>query len=144
MLINICWMMEISPKGRDSDREAGVRSQKDSYFLVSCFGSVSSSHFPQPESAMQWDIIVVTEVQNSTRKKKMHSQSQKCNFVKSSAGKESVCNSGDPGWIPELGRSPGEGISYPLQYSCLENPMDRGAWQATIHRVTKSWPRLSD
>ena len=62
--------MEISPKGRDSDREAGVRSQKDSYFLVSCFGSVSSSHFPQPESAMQWDIIVVTEVQNSTRKKK--------------------------------------------------------------------------
>ena len=56
--------MEISPKGRDSDREAGVRSQKDSYFLVSCFGSVSSSHFPQPESAMQWDIIVVTEVQS--------------------------------------------------------------------------------
>ena len=62
--------MEISPKGRDSDREAGVRSQKDSYFLVSCFGSVSSSRFPQPESAMQWDIIVVVKVQNSIRKKK--------------------------------------------------------------------------
>ena len=61
--------MEISPKGRDIDR-ASVRSQKDSYYLVSCFGSVSSSHFPQPESAMQWDIIVVTEVQNSIRKKK--------------------------------------------------------------------------
>ena len=44
----------------------------------------------------------------------------------------------DPGW----GRSPGEGHGNPLQYSCLENPMDRGAWQATVHRVTKSWTQL--
>ena len=42
------------------------------------------------------------------------------------------------------GRSPGEGIGYPLQYSCLENPMDRGAWQATVHGVTKSLTGLSD
>ena len=48
------------------------------------------------------------------------------------------------GSIPELGRSPGEGNGNPLQYSCLENPMDRGAWQATVHRVTQSWTRLSD
>ena len=44
---------------------------------------------------------------------------------------------GDPGSIPGLGRSPGEGNGYPLQYSCLENSMDRGAWEATIHGVTK-------
>ena len=54
-----------------------------------------------------------------------------------SDGKASACNSGDPGSIPGLGRSPGEGNGNPLQYSCLENPVDRGAWQATVHRVTK-------
>ena len=45
----------------------------------------------------------------------------------------------DSGSIPGLGRSPGEGNGNPLQYSCLENPMDREAWQATVHRVAKSW-----
>ena len=45
----------------------------------------------------------------------------------------------DVGLIPVLGRSPGGGQGNPLQYSCLENPMDRGAWWATVHRVTKSW-----
>ena len=53
-------------------------------------------------------------------------------------GKESACNTGDPGEIPGLGRSPGGGHGNPLQYSCLENPMDRRAWQATAHRVTNS------
>ena len=56
-----------------------------------------------------------------------------------SVGKESVCNAGDPGSIPGLGRSPGEGNGNPLQYSCLENPMDRGAWRATVHGITKNW-----
>ena len=60
-------------------------------------------------------------------------------FPGSSDGKESVYNAEDPGSIPELGRSPGEGNGNPLQYSCLGNPMDRGAWQATVHGVTKSW-----
>ena len=58
--------------------------------------------------------------------------------------KKSACHTGDPGSIPESGRSPGEGNSNLLQYSCLKNPMDRGAWLATVHRVTKSWTRLSD
>ena len=58
-----------------------------------------------------------------------------------SEGKVSVCNAGDPGSIPGLGRSPGEGNCNPLQYSCLENPMGRGA---TVHWVTKSRTRLSD
>ena len=47
-------------------------------------------------------------------------------------GKDSACNVGDPGLIPGLGRSPGERKGYPLQYSCLENPVDRGAWQAMV------------
>ena len=49
--------------------------------------------------------------------------------------KESTCNAGDLGLIPESGRSPGEGNGNPLQYSCLENPMDRGAWWAAVHGV---------
>ena len=50
---------------------------------------------------------------------------------------------GDMGSIPGLGRSLGGGNGNPLQYSCLENPMDRGAWQATVHRVPKIWTQLS-
>ena len=65
-------------------------------------------------------------------------------FPGGSEGKASACNVGDPGWIPGLGRSPGEGNGNPLQYSCLENPMDRGAWWATVHGIAKSWTRLSD
>ena len=65
-------------------------------------------------------------------------------FPGSLAGKESSCNAGDPSSISELGRSPGEGNGYPLQYSGLENSMDRGAWQATAHGVAKNQTRLSD
>ena len=57
---------------------------------------------------------------------------------------ESACKSGELGLIPGLGRSSGEGNGYPLQYSCLENSMDRVAWWATVHEVTKSWTQLSD
>ena len=60
-------------------------------------------------------------------------------FPDGSDGKESSCSAGDPGLIPGLGRSPGEGNGNPLQYSCLEISEDRGAWWATIHEVTKSW-----
>ena len=65
-------------------------------------------------------------------------------FPAGSDGKESADNTEDPGSIPGLGRSPGEGNGYPLQYSYLEKSMDRGAWQTTVHRVTKSWTQLSD
>ena len=58
-------------------------------------------------------------------------------FPYSSVSKESTCNAGDPGLIPGSGRSPGEGNSNPLQYSCLENPLHRGAWQATVHGVAR-------
>ena len=58
--------------------------------------------------------------------------------------KASAYNVGDSGSIPELGRSPGEGNGNPLQYSCLENPMDRGAWQSAVQGVVKSLTQLSD
>ena len=64
-------------------------------------------------------------------------------FPGDSNGKESACNA-DSGSIPGLGRSLGEGNGNPLQYSCLENFMDRGAWMATVHGITKSWTQLND
>ena len=61
-----------------------------------------------------------------------------------SEGKASACNAGDLVSIPGSGRSPGEGNSNPLQYSCLENPMDGEAWYAMVHGVAKSQTKLSD
>ena len=58
-------------------------------------------------------------------------------FPCSSAGKQSACNAEDWGLIPGSGRSPGGGNGNPLQYSCLENPMDRDAWQGTVHKVAR-------
>ena len=66
------------------------------------------------------------------------------NSVGGSEFKASACNVGDLGLIPGSRRSPGEGNGNPLQYSCLENPMDGGAWWATVHRVAKSQTLLSD
>ena len=60
-----------------------------------------------------------------------------------SDGKESACNAGDQGLVPGLGRSLGEGNGNPIQYSCLENSMDRGAWRATVHRLAKGLKWLS-
>ena len=74
-------------------------------------------------------------------------ESQLCHllgFPGGSESKESACNAGDLGSMPGSGRSPGEGNGYPFQYSCLENPMDRGTWQATVHGVTKSQTRLGN
>ena len=59
-------------------------------------------------------------------------------FPDGSDYKASACNAGDPGSIPGSGRSPGEGNGNPLQHSCLENPMDRGAWWTMVHGVTQS------
>ena len=64
-------------------------------------------------------------------------------FPCGSDGKETACNAGDPGSSPGSGRSPREGNGNPLWYSCLENPIDRGAWWTTVHGVTKSWTPLS-
>ena len=75
---------------------------------------------------------------------KYYSAFKKKGFLGRSNGKESACNAGNPGLIPGSekekgeGHAPGEGHDNPHQYSCLENPMDRGAWWATVHGVTKS------
>ena len=63
-------------------------------------------------------------------------------FPGSSDGKELTCNAGDLDLIPGLERSPGGGHGNPLQYSCLENPMDREAGQAMVHSVAKGWTQL--
>ena len=60
-------------------------------------------------------------------------------FPGSSDGKACACNAGNPGSIPGSGRSPGEGHSNPLQYSCLENSLERRAWRATVHGLAKNW-----
>ena len=65
-------------------------------------------------------------------------------FPGGSDSKEPACSAEDPGSIPGLGRSPGEGNGYSLQYSCLENSMDRETWQPTVYRVAKSRTRLSN
>ena len=65
-------------------------------------------------------------------------------FLGGSVVKNPPANTGDACMIPGWGKSPGEGNGNPLQYSCLENPMDRGVWQATVHGVAESQTRLSD
>ena len=76
--------------------------------------------------------------------KRVHSKWKRPKCNSGADCKESACNEGDPGSVSGSGRPPGEGNGYPLQYSCLENSMDRRAWRATVHGVTKSWTRLSD
>ena len=78
--------------------------------------------------------------------KKLHIQAivQEYNFPGDSTGKEPAGKAGDLGSIPGSGISSGEGKDNTLQYRCLENPMDRGAWQAAIPGVTKSQTRLSN
>ena len=65
-------------------------------------------------------------------------------FPGGSLVKNPPIKAGDTGLIPGLGKSPGVGNGNPLQYSCLRNPMDRGAWQVVVHGDTKSWTQLSD
>ena len=65
-------------------------------------------------------------------------------FPGGSDSKESACNVGDLGSVPGSGRFPGEGTDNPLQYSCLENPMNREAWRATVHGIAKSQTQLND
>ena len=77
--------------------------------------------------------------QSLTHDCQKHPIQYKKGFPGPSDGKESTCTAGDLGSIPGLGRSAGEGNGNPLQYSCVGNPTDRGAWQAAVHVVAKSW-----
>ena len=91
-----------------------------------------------------WNYLFVPKcTQQNGDRNKMNSRTHKFpngvlhKFPGSSVGKESACSAGDPNLVSGSGRSPGEGNGNPLQYSCLENPMDRGAWQATVHGVAR-------
>ena len=84
------------------------------------------------------EILLVLQEDCSSSRHNIYSFIQQ-GFPGGSDGRESACNAGDSGSMPESGRSLSEGNGYPLQYSCLENSMDRGAQQATVHGVAKSW-----
>ena len=91
------------------------------------------------------NLIFFTEVQLSVkasltcRDSPVFAREYMCTgFAGGSGDKESACKAGDPDLIPGSGRSPGEGNGNPLQYSCLENPMDRGAWRATVHGAAET------
>ena len=85
------------------------------------------------------------DLANEQQQKKLNTPTKQYEFYfGDSEGKEFACIAGDMGIIPGSGRSPKEGNGNPLHYSCLENPMDRGAWQTTVHGIPKSPIWLSD
>ena len=91
-----------------------------------------------------WGAAVYGVAQSQTQLKRLSSSSSSTHIIivylpRRLSGKESACNAGDTGSIPGSGRSPGEGNGNPLQYYCLGNPMDRGAWGATVMGLQKSW-----
>ena len=95
--------------------------------VTSCPGALNNSlKYPQPVEILTQGAHALTPCSTAC-----------WSFPRSSVGKESACNAGDLGSILGLGRSPGEGNGNPLQYSCLENPTDREAWQAIIHGVAR-------
>ena len=96
----------------------------------------------QPESPLGMSVLILREIFNVLISFIYLFLATPCSmwgFPSGSDSKESACNAGDRGSIPGSGRSLGEGNGYPLQYFCLENPMDRGIWWATVHGIAKSW-----
>ena len=120
--------------------------------FLSCTGEgngnlVQCSCLENPRDGGAWWAAIYGVAQSRTGLKRLSSSSNsQCSwdFPGGSDGKESACKVGNLGLIPGLGRSPGEENGYPLQNSCLENSMDGGAWQATVHGVAKSWTWQSD
>ena len=115
--------------GRAQQKQNSLQHTWKSIYLL-IFGSTESE--PLERWARPWNVFYFEK------------NRQVYDFPGGSDSKASACNTGDPGSIPGLGWSPGEGNGNPLQYSCLENPMDGGAWWAVVHGVTKSQTRLRD
>ena len=111
---------------------------------LQCRRILQSSEPPGKPAFLRHSNCVVSMLNGTEIQKRGHKMYMHGVFPGGSDGIESTCNAGDSGLIPRLGRSPGEGNGNPLQYSCLENPMDRGGWPATVHRVTKSQTGLSN
>ena len=105
-----------------------------------------------PRDRAAWWTSVYGVAQSRTRLTRLSSSSSSSSFhvllivgfPGGSDDNETACNVGEPGSIPGLGRSPGDVNGNPLQYSCLDNPMDGGAWQSTVYGVAKSRAQLSD
>ena len=104
---------------------------------MGCSSPGSSVHGILQATILEW--VAVSYSRGSSQPRDQNHISYVCllSFPPSSVDKESACNAGDLGPIPGSGRFPEEGNGKPLQYSCLENPMDRGAWQAAVHGVTR-------
>ena len=91
-----------------------------------------------PMGSGAWQTTVHRVAKSQTRLKRQHVRKYK-DFRGGSDGRESACDTGDLGSNPGSGRYPGEGHDNPVQYSCLENPLDRGAWRATVRGIPKNW-----
>ena len=118
------------------------------HFSLSCIGEghgnpLQCSCLENPRDGGAWWAAVYGVAQSRMRLKRL-SSSKDLGLLWWLSSKESVCNAGDSGLIPGLGRSPGKGNDNPLQYSCLENPMDRGAWWATVHGVAQSHTKATE
>ena len=117
------------------------------HFSLSCIGEghgnpLQCSCLENPRDGGAW-WAAVYGLHSRTRLKRL-SSSKDLGLPWWLSSKESVCNAGDSGSIRGLGRSPGKGNDNPLQYSCLENPMDRGAWWATVHGVAQSQTKATE
>ena len=134
-----------SPWGRE---ESDTTERLHFASSLSCIGEgngnpLQCSCLENPRDGGAWWAAIYGIVESQTQLKRLRSSSSSWWL----RGEESACNVGDAGdtdLIPGSGRSPGGGNGNPLWYSCLENPMDRGDWQAMIHGVSKSWTCLSD
>ena len=124
----------------DRQRWAVIRSPMCMLLIAGCLdifptvGKEPSKYCGKEESCTQ---VTRTGVRRNCRRTSLAG-----GIPGSSDGKESACNAEDPGSIPGSGRSPEEGHGNPFHYSCQENPMDRGAWQATVYGITKSRTQL--
>ena len=125
-----------------------ILSGKDAKYLYSLEKCKSKPQWHITSHLLEWSLskrLEITSVGQGVEKRgslctvggNINCGTATMGFPHCSAGKESACNAGDLGSIPGSGRSPGEGNGNCLQYSCLENPMDRGAWQAADHGITR-------
>ena len=131
----------IPPSIRVFSNDSALHIRWPKYWSFSFSISPSNEHPGLISFGMDWlDLLAVQGTLKSLTVRSLFAMN--C-FPGGSDGKESaICNVGDPGLIPELGRSPGEGNGNPLQYSCLENPMHRGAWWAVVYGVSQTWTWL--
>ena len=123
--------------------ESNMTERLHFHFSLSCIGEgngnpLQCSCLETPRDGGAWWAAVYGVAQSRTRLKPLSSSSSSMGFPGGSDSKLSTCNAGDLGSSPESGRSPVEGNGYTLQYSCLENSMDRGAWQAIVQGVAES------